>query len=150
MPLYESYKPTNSVQVKEFAGSIVGDLAEAKKQLNAQYLTGLEYEKEARNTLSESANLINPEDAGQWNQINKDAESQINAITESGRYENALPALYQLSNQTAQRLKPLIGQKKLAEEFKTKLSDKSLNLTSSMQSMYQDIWFYSWISSIHN
>lgn len=139
MPLYESYKPTNSVQVKEFAGSIVGDLAEAKKQLNAQYLTGLEYEKEARNTLSESANLINPEDAGQWNQINKDAESQINAITESGRYENALPALYQLSNQTAQRLKPLIGQKKLAEEFKTKLSDKSLNLTSSMQSMYQDI-----------
>jgi hypothetical protein len=139
MSLYDSYKPTNSVQVKEFAGSIVADLAEAKKQLNTQYLAGLEYEKEAKNTLSESANLINPEDAGRWNQINQDAEAQIQKITEGGRYENAVPALYQLSNQTAQRLKPLIGQKKLAEEFKTKLSDKALNLTGTMQEMYLDV-----------
>lgn len=137
MGLYDSYKPTNSVRVKEFAGSIAGDLADAKKQLNEQYLMGMETEAKTRSALADASNLVHEEDAQTWANLNAEAENQIRKITEKGDYANAVGDLYSLSNKVTQRLKPLVTQKKAIDEFTTRIEDPKLNLSEETKNWYR-------------
>lgn len=135
MPLYESFKPTFSVKTREFAGSLADDLAAAKKQLNEQYLMGLDLQEKTQSSMADAANLIHEEDRNNWNSINSEVNSRLQTIAERGDYENAILELYTLSNRAAQKMKPLLMQKKAYDEHVAKLEDPKLNLPQTVKEM---------------
>jgi hypothetical protein len=135
MPLYESFKPTFSVKTREYAGSLADDLAAAKKQLNEQYLMGLDLQEKTQSSMADAANLIHEEDRNNWNSINSEVNSRLQSIAERGDYENAIPELYTLSNRAAQKMKPLLMQKKAYDEHVAKLEDPKLNLPQTVKEM---------------
>lgn len=131
MGLYDSFKPTNSTAVKQFAGSMVPELRETKKNLEENYL-------KARDMFMKNEELLATTDIAEGDrpaleQIANEVNEAGNKIVESGRWENALPQLYSMSSKTVQKIKQLQDRKVMRDKYQATLAHKDLNLPQFIQ-----------------
>lgn len=132
MGLNDSFKQTNSTGVSQFAGSMVPEMRETKRQLEDDYYKSRDMALSMQELLSTVK--VAPNDEAALESLTNEVNTQVSAIAEGGRWEKALPDLYTTSSRTTQKLKQLAGRAATRENYQDKeLADPKLALPKLVQ-----------------
>jgi hypothetical protein len=120
MGLYDNYKVNLSNTVRPFAGSVVPELREMKKDMDTASYKTLDLNMSTQDLLATAPTLDMDKDA--YNQVSSEALGKIDAISQSGELARSLPDAYAVAHQTARKLNSLAARQKTMEEYKGKLT----------------------------
>ena len=120
MGLYDNYKVNLSNTVRPFAGSVVPELREMKKDMDTASYKTLDLNMSTQDLLATAPTLDMDKDA--YNQVSSEALGKIDAISQSGELARSLPDALAVAHQTARKLKSLVSRKESMEEYKGKLT----------------------------
>ena len=120
MGLYDNYKVNLSNTVRPFAGSVVPELREMKKDMDTASYKTLDLNMSTQDLLATAPTLDMDKDA--YNQVSSEALGKIDAISQSGELARSLPDAYAVAHQTARKLNSLASRQKAMEEYKGKLT----------------------------
>ena len=120
MGLYDNYKVNLSNTVRPFAGSVVPELREMKKDMDTASYKTLDLNMSTQDLLATTPTLNMDKDA--YNQVSSEALGKIDAISQSGELARSLPDAYAVAHQTARKLNSLAARQKAMEEYKGKLT----------------------------
>lgn len=120
MGLYDNYKVNLSNTVRPFAGSVVPELREMKKDMDTASYKTLDLNMSTQDLLATTPTLNLDKDA--YNQVSSEALGKIDAISQSGELARSLPDAYAVAHQTARKLNSLAARQKAMEEYKGKLT----------------------------
>lgn len=115
MGIFDSYKLTNSTGVRQFAGSIVPELAAAKKDLEERYFANQDFLLKA----AEAANTVEVRDVDRETlmQTQQEINQKIDEWSSRGDLENATQDVYNLARKSGVKLKNLAQARKAENDF---------------------------------
>ena len=121
MGLYDNYKVNLSNTVKPFAGSIVPELKQMKSEMDTAAYKTLDTTMSTQNLIASTPTLDIDKEA--FDAISNEAQSKIDAISNSGNLANSVVDASMLANQTARRLNSLASRHKEMDAFKSSIKD---------------------------
>lgn len=120
MGLYDNYKISLSNTVKPFAGSVVPELREMKKEMDTAAFKTLDLNLSTQDLLATTPTLDIDKDA--YNSLNDEVQTKLDDITNKGDLANSVVDAYNLAHSATRRLNSLASRQKTMEEFKGKLA----------------------------
>lgn len=129
MGLYDNYRLSNSTGIPQFAGSMLPELNQAKKELDERYDFALANATNTGNAMNEAP--VYSGDQQEYGKVYGEINDQLKSIAQRKDYENMVPQTQKLAAYAAQRLKPFVASQARYQAALQKLDDKELGLDAN-------------------